>query len=32
MHPALDDRLAAIEPLERPAKPVTPVARVKAPK
>jgi Zn-dependent protease with chaperone function len=31
-HPALDDRLAAIEPLERPAKPVTPVARVKAPK
>ena len=31
-HPALDDRLAAIEPLEGPAKPVTPVARVKAAK
>jgi Zn-dependent protease with chaperone function len=29
-HPALDDRLAALEPLEAPAPPVKPLARAKA--
>jgi Zn-dependent protease with chaperone function len=29
-HPTLDDRLAALEPLEAPAAPVTPVTRVRA--
>ena len=31
-HPTLDDRLAALIPLEPPAKPVTPVARAKPPR
>jgi len=31
-HPTLDDRLAALTPLEAPAKPVTPVARAKPPR
>lgn len=31
-HPDLDDRLAALEPLEAPAPPVNPVARAKPPK
>jgi len=28
-HPSLDERLAALEPLEGPVKPVTPVARAR---
>src|SRR6266851_5162711 len=31
-HPSLDERLAALEPLEAPAKPVNPVARVRPPR
>jgi Zn-dependent protease with chaperone function len=31
-HPTIDDRLAALIPLEPPAKPVTPVARAKPPR
>jgi Zn-dependent protease with chaperone function len=31
-HPSLDERLAALEPLEGPAKPVNPVARVRPPR